>query len=196
MSTTENCATSQVPPLADKTVKRLDGISIFFGKAASWLAVPMMLSLIYEVFMRYVFDSPTIWSMDISIMLFGLHFMVGSAYCLQAGQHIRTDFFYHHWSVRTKAAADLLNLVLLFFPAHIVFLVVGWDYFCKSYAQNEVSVASPWMPVIWPVKFGIPLCVALTLLQGASELVKNVYRWKTGLDLWPVLEIVEDVDSE
>ena len=124
MTAANSPSVDRVPASAQRTIRILDGISIFTGKAVSWLLIPMMLSLVYEVFMRYLFHSPTIWSMDMAVILFGINFMVGSAYCLQSGGHIRTDFFYNNWSVKTKAKVDILMYILLFFPVHIVFLEV------------------------------------------------------------------------
>lgn len=186
MTATSSACSAQVPAGSQRAIRILDGISIFTGKAVSWLLIPMMLSLVYEVCMRYLFHSPTIWSMDVAVMMFGINFMVGSAYCLQSGGHIRTDFFYNNWSVKTKAKVDILMYILLFFPVHLVFLEVGWGYFWKSFSIGETMVSSPWMPIVWPLKFAIPCCVALTLLQGVSEVIKNVYRWKTGVDYWAV----------
>lgn len=179
-------AMRRVPPAAVTIIAFLDGVSIRTGKAASWLIMPMMLSLIYEVGMRYLFHSPTIWAMDMALILFGIHFMIGSPYCLQQGQHIRTDFFYNTWSIRTKAVVDMCNYVFFFFPVHFVFLDIGWSYFHKSFLQNESAISSPWMPVIWPVKMAIPVCVLITLLQGISEFIKCYYRWKLNAALWPV----------
>jgi TRAP-type mannitol/chloroaromatic compound transport system permease small subunit len=134
--------------------------------------------------MRYLFQSPTIWAMDIALILYGIHFMVGSPYCLQQGQHIRADFLYNMWSVRTKAVVDMCNYVIFFFPVHFVFLAIGWQYFYKSYQLNEMSIVSPWMPIIWPAKAALPVCIFLTILQGVSECIKCYYRWKTNTDLW------------
>lgn len=177
-------AMSQVPMVAQKIINILDGASIWLGKAASWIAVPMVLSLIYEVVSRYVFNMPTIWAMDVAMILFGIHFMLGSPYCLQTGGHIRTDFFYQFWRPKTKGMSDFIQYIILFFPAHILFLILSWNYFLKSFLQNEVSVTSPWMPIIWPAKLAIPVCVFFTILQGISECMKNYYRWKTNTDLW------------
>lgn len=178
-------AMSSVPQGAVKTIACLDGMSIFVGQKTAWLAIPMMFSLIYEVVMRYAFDMPTIWAMDIAIILYGIHFMLGSPYCLQQGQHIRTDFLYHYWSIKKRAAVDMFNYIVFFFPAHIIFFDLAFNYAYKSFMQNEVSVTSPWMPFIWPAKMAIPICLALSLTQGFSELLKSYYRWKTGADLWP-----------
>jgi TRAP-type mannitol/chloroaromatic compound transport system permease small subunit len=175
----------RVPPSAAKIVAALDNLNIRAGKLISWLILPMMFSLIYEVGMRYLFRSPTIWAMDLALILFGIHFMVGSPYCLQQGQHIRADFFYNKWSVRKKAAVDMCNYVIFFFPVHLVFLSIGWQYFYKSYQQNEMAISSPWMPYIWPAKMAIPVCIFLTILQGVSEFIKCRYRWKLNADPWP-----------
>jgi len=111
--------------------------------------------------------------------------MLGSPYCLKTGNHIRTDFFYHNWSTKKKAVVDIFNYIVFFFPVHFVFFYIAWKYAYKSVLMNEVSVASPWMPIIWPVKMAIPVCVGLTLLQGVSEVLKNYYRYKAGEDFWP-----------
>ncbi len=175
---------ANVHPLIWKTVFVLDKINYYVAKVTSWLALPMMLSLICEVVMRYFFQKPTIWAMDIAIILFGIHFMLGSPYCLQTGNHIRTDFFYHNWSIKTRAKADIFNYILFFFPVHFIFFYVACKYFYKSFLQNEVAITSPWMPVIWPVKLAIPVCVGLTILQGISETIKCFYRLKHGNELW------------
>ncbi|MEG2171664.1 MAG: TRAP transporter small permease subunit [Desulfovibrionaceae bacterium] len=177
-------ALCHVPPSATAIINGIDTLNITVGKGAAWLIMPMMLSLIYEVAMRYLFHSPTIWAMDIALILYGIHFMVGSPYCLQQGQHIRTDFFYNRWSTKTRALVDMFNYIVFFFPTHLIFFDIGVNYFLKSYQQNETSVSSPWMPIIWPLKMAIPVCVGLTLLQGVSEFIKSYYRWKTGANLW------------
>lgn len=194
MSQSAENAMALVPRPAAQTIAAIDGINETVGKLTAWLALPMMFSLIYEVVMRYFFRAPSIWAMDIAILLYGVHFMLGSPYCLLTGNHIRTDFFYHNWSTRTKAAVDMFNYIVFFFPVHIVFFNVALAYFLKSYSQNEVAVTSPWMPIIWPAKMAIPVCVGLTLLQGVSEVVKCYYRWKTGVDLWPTTETGEAED--
>ena len=184
MATTQE-ALLRVSPGALKTITLLDGLSVITGKGISWLILPMMLSLIYEVSMRYLFNKPTIWAMDLALILFGIHFMVASAYCLQQGQHVRTDFFYTTWSIRKKAVVDMCNYLFFFFPVHIVFLDIGWSYFYKSFQQNESAITSPWMPIIWPAKMAIPVCLLLTLLQGVAEFMKCYYRLKLNADPWP-----------
>ena len=68
----------------------------------AWLNVPLVLAVSYEVIARYFFHAPTIWVFDVTYMLYSTIFMLGAAYALHKGAHIRTDFFFESWSTRTK----------------------------------------------------------------------------------------------
>jgi TRAP-type mannitol/chloroaromatic compound transport system permease small subunit len=56
----------------------------------------------------------------------------------------------------------------------VVFLKLGAEYFWKSFQQNERIVTSPWLPIVWPFKFVMPMTAALLIIQGVSELIKCV----------------------
>ena len=174
-----------------KAVDLIDLVSIWSGKAVALLIFPMMLSLVYEVVARYFFNAPTIWANDIATMLYGAFYMLGSAYALQRQQHIRTDFLYEKWSVRTKGIVDSALYILLYFPGMGIFLWVGCKYAYRSTILQERIVSSPWMPYIWPLKVCIPVATFLLLLQGVSELIKSLYAAYTGVDLRGETESVE-----
>jgi TRAP-type mannitol/chloroaromatic compound transport system permease small subunit len=160
----------------------IDRFSLWTGKLVAWLIVPMVLSLSYEVAARYLFTAPTIWAYDLAYMLYGTLFMLGSAYTLAKNGHIRTDTFYGNWSPRTQGIVDSICYVI-FIPALIALLWVGWTFFMRSYGQGERIVTSPWMPIVWPFKFVIPLTAAMLLLQSISELIKSLHAARTGT--WP-----------
>ena len=155
-----------------RVTRALDAITRTCGIAVAWLIVPMVLGLVWEVGARYLFDAPTTWAYDMTFMLYGTFFMVGSAWTLQRGGHIRTDTYYGRWSRRTQARVDLACYAVLFFPALAILAVLGWEYFWKSFQQNERIVTSPWLPIVWPFKFVIPFAAVLLLIQGASEFIK------------------------
>jgi len=180
----------RVPPLAANSIKCIDGLSIWTGKTISWLVIPMLFALMYEVFMRYLFRAPTIWAMDVAVIAYGIHFMIASPYCLQQEQHIRCDFLYNMWSIRKRAMVDMVNYIIFFFPVNFLFLWIGWGYAHRSWMILERSIVSPWMPWIWPVKMAIPIMVVLSIIQGISEFMKCYYRWKLNANLWAPETIV------
>jgi TRAP-type mannitol/chloroaromatic compound transport system permease small subunit len=172
------------PPGLAGFIRFVDRISIVSGKIVAWMILPMSLSLVYEVLARYLFNAPTIWASDVSQILYGMFFMLGSAYALQRQQHIRTDFLYGKWSARTRGVVDAVCYLGLYFPALIFFLWVGSEFAYRSVQFNEKIVTSPWMPVIWPLKLAIPISTVLLLVQGLSELAKSLFAAKTGVSLY------------
>lgn len=179
------------PPLLAKFIGIIDGISITSGKIVGWFIFPMSFSLVYEVVARYVFNAPTIWASDLSDMLYGAFFMLGSAYTLQRQMHIRTDFIYGKWSIRTRGIVDSVCYIGLYFPALIIFMWVGSEFAYRSLLFNERIVTSAWMPIIWPLKLAIPVSTLLLIIQGISELLKSLFAAKTGVSLFEEIEGAE-----
>jgi hypothetical protein len=89
-------------------VRAIDRFTEAVGRVVAWLIIPMVLSLVWEVTARYGFNAPTEWAYDMTFMLYGTFFMLGSAWTLQRGGHIRTDSFYSKWTPRTQARVDLV----------------------------------------------------------------------------------------
>jgi len=162
------------PPTAlVRLVGVIDTFSEWCGRLFAWLIIPLVLGTSYEVFARYLFNAPTIWAYDLSYMLYGAHFMLGAGYTLLKGGHIRTDIFYQNWSPRTQGRVDALLYLLLFFPGMIFFFWMGGQEGWQSLMIGERSDASPWRPVLYPLKLAIPVGALFLLIQGVSELIKS-----------------------
>jgi TRAP-type mannitol/chloroaromatic compound transport system permease small subunit len=166
-------------------VGAIDGLSLWSGRVFCWLIVPLVVGLTYEVLARYVFHAPTIWAYDVAYMLYGSHFMLGAAYTLYKGGHIRTDIFYQNWSVRTRGAVDGILYLFLFFPGVALFFWMGLQEALHAWDIREVSDASPWRPIIYPFKAVIPTALALLFIQGVSEFLKSAYAALEGRELVP-----------
>ena len=176
-------AASAPPPALVAVVSAIDQIAIWSGLLFCWLAVPLVLGLTYEVFARYLFHAPTIWAYDVTYMLYGSHFMLGAAYTLYKGGHIRTDIFYQNWSVRTRGVIDATLYLFLFFPGIALFFWMGLQEALHAWDIREVSDASPWRPILYPFKAMIPISLALLLIQGVSEFLKSAYAAVEGKPL-------------
>ena len=157
------------------------------ARLVAWLIVPMVLSLVYEVVARYFFNAPTGWAYDMTFMLYGTFFMLGSAYTLQRKGHIRTDFLLRPLVAAHAGARRPRLLPRVLLPRDGRVHVAGWDYFLALYEQGERIVTSPWMPIVWPFKFMMPLRGALLLVQGVSRSASALRSAATGseVDAWP-----------
>jgi TRAP-type mannitol/chloroaromatic compound transport system permease small subunit len=163
------------PPAVRSLVRVIDTMSDWWGRIVCWIIVPLMLGTTYEVIVRYAFNAPTIWAYDLSYMLYGSHFMLGAGYTLLKGGHIRTDIFYQNWSPRTQGTVDALLYLLFFFPGMIFFFWMGGQEALHSWSIGERSDASPWRPIVYPLKMVLPATAILILIQGVSELIKSTH---------------------
>ena len=170
-------------PLHIRIVRAIDRFTDTTGTWVAWLNVPLVAVVAYEVIARYVFGAPTTWSFDLTYMFYGTVFMLGSAYALHQGAHIRTDFFFERWSVRTRGLIDSIAYIVFFFPALSVFLTVTWGEAWYAFQIGEVSEQTPWRPILWPYKMVIPATCLLLMIQGLSETIKGVYAARTGTEL-------------
>lgn len=170
-------------PLHIRIVRVIDKFTDTTGTWIAWLNVPLVLIVSYEVIARYAFNAPTVWSFDLTYMLYGAIFMLGAAYTLHKGAHIRTDFFFEKWSVRTRNVVDSIAYLVFFFPSLIVFLYVSGAEGWYAFEIGETSEQTPWRPILWPFKWVVPLTCLLLLIQGVSETIKSVYAARTGIEL-------------
>jgi len=166
-----------------RAVNVIDKFTDTTGTWVAWLNVPLVLAVAYEVGARYAFNAPTIWSFDVTYMLYGTIFMLGAAYALHKGAHIRTDFFFEKWSIRTKGIIDSTAYLVFFFPSIFTFLIVSGAEGWYAYEINETSEQTPWRPILWPFKMVVPLTCVLLLIQGVSETIKSVYAARLGIEL-------------
>ncbi|MEY2908863.1 MAG: hypothetical protein RLZZ602_1386 [Pseudomonadota bacterium] len=171
---------NDMPAWMQVAIKTIDQVSIKFGVLLSWLTVPLMLAMVYEVTARYLFTAPTSWAYDISRMLYGAMFMLGAGYALQKGVHIRSDFLYRNWSVKTQALVDITMYVFLFIPAMLVFLWVSADWAWMAVISGERGMETAWMPYLGPIKMTVPIGIVFLTLQGVSELFKSIYAYTHG----------------
>jgi TRAP-type mannitol/chloroaromatic compound transport system permease small subunit len=151
----------------------VDRLSEVSGRSASWLVMPLILGVTYEVFARYALNAPTIWAYDLAYMLYAGIFMLGAAYALRQGAHVRTDFLYNDWSERRKAAADAVGYVL-FLPALLFYLLALGRQAQHSWMIGEKSVESAWRPPLYPFKWMLVVAMALLLLQGVVEFLRTL----------------------
>ena len=174
---------AEAVPKHIRLVRTIDKFTDTTGTWVAWLNMPLVAAISYEVIARYVFHAPTIWSFDVTYMLYGTIFMLGCAYALHKGAHIRTDFFFEKWSVKTKGIIDSIAYLVFFFPSLIVFFFVSAGEGWYAFTIGEVSEQTPWRPLLWPYKWVIPLAVLLLLIQGVSETIKSLWAARTGIEL-------------
>lgn len=185
-----------------KFVHAIEGLSLWVGRAFGWCILILTLSIAYEVFVRYVLNSPTVWAFDMMIQMYGALFLMCGAYALAQDTHVRADVLYRLFPVKVQASLDFVLYFLFFFPGVLALAWYGWEIASDSWRYKEVSFNSPASIQIYFFKSLIPIAGFLLALQGVSELVRCVMAFRTGV--WPerlvdvreTEDILSDADLE
>ena len=164
-----------------KFVHGIEGLSIWVGRAFGWCILILTLSVSYEVFMRYVLNSPTVWAFDMMVQMYGALFLMAGPYALAQDTHVRGDVLYRLFPVRWQARLDFLLYLIFFFPGILALFWYGWEIASDSWRYKEVSWNSPARIQIYFFKTLIPLAGILLLLQGFAELVRCWAAMRTGI---------------
>lgn len=162
--------------LLKKLADKCDAISVFFGKLISWLIGILILILVYEVISRFVFNKPTTWVYDVSYMIGGAAVLIGAAMALKNNQHVRVDVFFAKLSTRNQLIMDIAFSLLFFFPLLIFGLMNSFDTAWVSWIRKEHIMSGNWKPPIYPLKMVIPFAFSLLIIQGMSELARNILK--------------------
>lgn len=168
-----------------------DRLSGWFGKSFAWLVMLMTFGMSYEVVVRYLFNSPTPWAYELSYIMYGSLFMVGGAYTLSRGGHVRGDFIYRMWPVRVQGTVDLILYVIFFFPGITALILAGWKYASRSIGYGEVSANSPAGIPIYQFKAIMVLAGVLLFIQGLAQVCRCIIAIRDGV--W--LEAEPDVEE-
>ena len=155
-----------------KFIYFVEGLSVWTGRAFGWCILILTLSVTYEVFVRYVLNSPTVWAFDMMVQMYGALFLMAGPYALAQDGHVRADVVYRLFPVRMQASLDFLLYLLFFFPGILALFWYGAEIASDSWRYKEVSWNSPARIQVYFFKSLIPLAGGLLLLQGVSELMR------------------------
>jgi len=153
----------------------VDRVSELSGRATAWLVMPLIFGVTYEVVARYALNAPTVWAYDLAYMLYASIFMLGAAYALRYGAHVRTDFLYEGFSDRRKAMVDAVGYVL-FLPALLFYMLALGRQAWHSWQIGEKSIESAWRPPLYPFKWMMVVAIGLLLLQAVVECLRVFAR--------------------
>jgi TRAP-type mannitol/chloroaromatic compound transport system permease small subunit len=172
-----------MPKWMASTIINIDKWSKWIGNVVCWITMPLMIAMTYEVLARKLFLAPTMWAYDMSRFFYGALFMLGAGYALSKGVHIRADFLYRNFKVKTQGLIDFWLYLLFYFPGLLAFFYMTTIFVMESIQRGEKGMDTAWMPYMWPIKACLWFGILFLLVQGISELFKSYYAAKKGR--WP-----------
>ncbi len=157
-----------------QTVARwIDTLNEKVGYYSSFLILPLVAVVGYEVLMRYGFNAPTIWAFELTTFLYGIHFMLSFGYAHKHDGHVAIDIFESRLPPRPRTILRTVVNLAIFMPT--VGLLAVWSiiYATSSWKMGELASTS-WAPAIYPYKALMAFGFVLFFLQGVSKLIQDI----------------------
>jgi len=154
----------------------IDRFSERVGRAVSWLTLAMVIMTFSIVVLRYAFDRGWTSMQESVTWMHASVFMLGAAYALRTGDHVRVDIFYKKLSPRGQALVDILGTLLLLLPLCAYLLWESWPYVSQSWAVREGSREASGLGGLFLLKSVILVTALMLTLQGVSEIVRATRR--------------------
>ena len=133
----------------------------------------MVLITCLVVIMRYGMDMGSVFLQDVVLYLHGSLFLLGAAFALKRGAHVRVDIFYRNFNKSKKALVDLLGNVIFLQPVCWTILFYSWGYVEFSWKIMEVSPEPDGLPFVYIQKSLLIAVAVLLSLQSLSEILKS-----------------------
>ncbi len=154
-------------------INAIDRFTRVTGRALAWCALAMALLTTTVVILRYGFSKGSIAMQESVTYLHGSLFMLGVAYALQAGAHVRVDIFYRGFTDRQRAWVDALGGILFLLPLCGVILVTSWGYVLDAWSIRESSPEPGGIPFLYVLKTLIPVMAINLAVAGIAEILRN-----------------------
>ncbi len=154
-------------------IKIIDGLNEYIGIFVSWLTALMVLVVFYDTVMRYAFEKGNVAIQELEWHIFAVVFLIGAAYALKNGAHVRVDIIYTRLGPKARAWIDLLGSFFFLIPFAVMVIYATQNFIANSWAVREISPDPGGLPARYALKAMIPVGFALLILQGVSEMFKN-----------------------
>jgi TRAP-type mannitol/chloroaromatic compound transport system permease small subunit len=154
----------------------VDRLSKVLGAIAMVMTAVLVATMSYEMVVRRLLNSPTIWAFDVSYMLSGLIFIMACPYALLHKEHVCVDFLSTRLPVRVQGAVSFLLYATLFLPCIYIIASASVEAAYKAFITGEVERVSPWSPVIWPYYVGLAAGLCTLVLQTIAEMIRQATK--------------------
>lgn len=157
----------------DAVIKGTDAVVITQGDVSSFLIYPLLIVVIYEVFMRYVFNAPTVWGFEVTAFLYGVHYMLGLSYMEAFDGHVKVDIVTGRLPEKVQAVIGIITYLVIFTPVFFLMTAAAVKYAYTSFEAAELNSTS-WAPRIWPYKIIMAMSFYFLLKQGVANMLRHL----------------------
>jgi TRAP-type mannitol/chloroaromatic compound transport system permease small subunit len=159
---------------APRFCRALDAFINRTGQVTSWLAAVLIVVIIGQVILRYVFGRGLVILEEIQWHLYAVGIMLGFSYAIVHDSHIRLDLLHDRFPRRRKEKVEIFGILFLLMPMIIVIIIHSWDFLYDSLRINESSDAPMGLCCRWFIKAFLPIGFIMLGLAAISRLIRAI----------------------
>lgn len=163
-----------------KVEQFFQGVSRLLGRILAVVFLLMTFNVFYDVIMRYFFHNSSVGMQEMEWHLFSIVILFGVSVSLLEEGHVRVDFIYDRYSVRTKAVINIIGTVFFLMPLAALVFFTSFDFVIDSYKIKEISENPGGLPYRYLIKGMIPLAFAMLIFCALGYTVKNINLFRRG----------------
>ena len=164
--------------MLERVERAFGKVNFIIGKVLSVLLLLMTLNVFYDVIMRYFLRNSSVAMQEMEWHLFGVIFLFGISVSLLDEGHVRVDFLYERFTVRTRAVINIIGTVFFLLPLGLLIFFGSLDFVIDAYEINEISQDPGRLPYRWLIKAMIPASFALLIVYSFGYTVKNINLYR------------------
>jgi TRAP-type C4-dicarboxylate transport system permease small subunit len=140
------------------------------------MIISMTLVMLYEVFLRYVVEAPTLWANELTLWIAGFVFLFSGLYAMQQRCHIRIFILYEIVPRWLQKTFDTISVALLaIFAFFLIFGSYKQVFIIKFYKWEMFGTAFD-PPIPATVQPMILIIVCLIAIQAVINLITDWNR--------------------
>ncbi|MFY0602094.1 MAG: TRAP transporter small permease subunit [Cyclobacteriaceae bacterium] len=152
----------------------IDRMNQMIGSLVSWLSLLLVLVIVFDVLLRYVFNWSSPLSFELEWHLFSILFLLSAGWTLQRDKHVRVDVFYNSFSQKKKDIVNIFGTVFFLIPLCCVAVIESIPFVINSYQVLEKSNDPGGLPARYLIKSMIPIGFICLGLQGVSMIFRSI----------------------
>ncbi|MFN7000021.1 MAG: TRAP transporter small permease subunit [Elioraea tepidiphila] len=158
-----------------RLARAAEGLVDVVGRLSAVAVLALVGVMSANVLLRYGFASGSVWAQELEWHLMSPIALIGAAYALRHGEHVRVDVLYGRMGPGLQRAVDIVSSLL----GLLACLYVAWlslRYVGQSWDQGEGSPNPGVIPARYVLKAFIPAGFLLLALQFAALLLTSAAR--------------------
>ena len=167
----------------------IDRVGLFVGRATMMMILAMTAVMLYEVFLRYVVEKPTLWANELTLWIAGFVFLCSGFYAMQQRSHIRITLLYEAVPRNVQRVFDVISAAMVvIFAAGLVFGSYKQVFLVKFQKWEMFGTAFD-PPIPATIQPMILIVICLVAIQSVINVIAD---W----NLEPEIHSADEIDEE